>query len=184
MRKQYYFSVPGKEGKEAIVLFSRRHIMSIFSLIVTITLLLFLPIIIWNYYLTYLSSILFVDISVQVILLSAYYLILSTYCFAEWINYYYDVLIVTSKTMIDIKQINLFNRHISHIHLMQIRDIQSDIKGFIPTIFSYGNVIIETAGSEEPTIIEKIPYPQRVAATIHKLHKAAIEGVEFGGENF
>jgi len=110
-----------------------------------------------------------------IILFAIYYLILACYIFIEWMVYYYGILIVTTKTLIDIDQKTIFSRNISHVHLMQIEDIQSEIKGLLPTIFAYGNVLIQTAGSEEHTIIKDIPNPQQVSALILKLHQEVLE---------
>lgn len=177
MGQEYYFEVPGKEGDEPIVIFARRHIISFLGTVFYFILAFVLPLILWSLN----SSIVKTefsqnDLALITLTLSSYYLVLVTYFFIEWINYYYDILIVTTKILYDIEQKNFFLRQISHVHLLQIEDISSEIKGFFQTLFAYGNVIIQTAGSEERTVIKYIANPQETAAMILKLHKIILEG--------
>lgn len=108
---------------------------------------------------------------IVVVGMSAYFLTITMYIFIEWITYYSNILIVTEKTLIDVNQKTLFIRQISHLHLRQIEDISSEIKGFLPTIFNYGSVIIQTAGAKEYNLIVNLPNPQKIASQILELHK-------------
>ena len=176
MGQEYYFPVPGKESDEPIVIYLHRHFASFFRQMLVGFFFTILPWVFWYIYNQY------YDITTTnlqqfmvIILFAIYYLILACYIFIEWMVYYYGILIVTTKTLIDIDQKTIFSRNISHVHLMQIEDIQSEIKGLLPTIFAYGNVLIQTAGSEEHTIIKDIPNPQQVSALILKLHQEVLE---------
>lgn len=174
MSQEYYFTVPGREfADDEILIFSHRHLMVFLGpLIITILLTIFplvFGIILGSYSA---ESPLSADVKIMIIVfMSVYYLILSSYLFIEWITYYYDILIVTENTIVDIRQNNVFNREISHLHLRQIEDISSEVKGFFPTLFNYGDIIIQTAGAQERSIIQSIPNPQKVAAMILQLHK-------------
>jgi len=178
MTQEYYFAVPGREDEnEPVLIFLHRHIISLFipmGIFILLTLLpvLFKIVIAQD---TFASSISLNARLLITIFVSMYYLMLVGYLFGEWISYYYDILIVTKSTVIDIKQNNLFNREITHLHLRQVEDISSEIKGFLPTVFNYGNIIVQSAGAQEHTVIQAIPNPQKVAAIILQLHKDFIE---------
>lgn len=171
MNQEYNFTIPGKEDiNEPIIIFNHRHIVSFLGPILIAFFIAILPLILW---LGLFQSVTFTGINIDLIIIftAIYYLVLAMITFFEWLTYYYDILIVTTTTLIEIDQKNIFYRQISHVDLRQVEDISSEIKGILPTIFSYGNVIIQTAGPQELTIIRYIPNPQQVAATILKLHK-------------
>lgn len=178
MTQEYYFAIPGREDEnEPILIFLHRHVISFIIPVVIFIILALLP----AFFKLVISKDPFaIAISLDARLLitvfvSMYYLMLVGYIFGEWISYYYDILIVTKSTVIDIKQNNLFNREITHLHLRQVEDISSEIKGFMPTLFNYGDIIIQSAGAQEHTLIKAIPNPQKVAAMVLQLHKDFIE---------
>lgn len=178
MTQEYYFAIPGREDEnEPILIFLHRHVISFIIPVAIFIILALLP----AFFKLVISKDPFaIAISLDARLLitvfvSMYYLMLVGYIFGEWISYYYDILIVTKSTVIDIKQNNLFNREITHLHLRQVEDISSEIKGFMPTLFNYGDIIIQSAGAQEHTLIKAIPNPQKVAAMVLQLHKDFIE---------
>lgn len=178
MTQEYYFAVPGREDEnEPILIFLHRHVISFLipaGIFIVLTLLpLFFKIIIAQD--TFAISISLDARLLITVFVSMYYLMLVGYLFGEWISYYYDILIVTKSTVIDIKQNNLFNREITHLHLRQVEDISSEVKGFFPTFFNYGDIIVQSAGAQEHTVIQALPNPQKVAAMILQLHKDFIE---------
>jgi uncharacterized membrane protein YdbT with pleckstrin-like domain len=88
-----------------------------------------------------------------------------------WTNYYLDVWIITSKKIIDVEQHGLFRREVSFLHLDKIQDITYEINGIIPTMLNYGNLEVQTAGSEGAFPIKGVPNPSNVQA---KLNEALI----------
>lgn len=105
-------------------------------------------------------------------LVSVYILIALLFGILFWINYYLDMWIITTKRVLDIEQISLFNRSVSELMLKNIQDVNVTISGFFATIFKYGNIIIQTAG-EASTTIRDIPHPERIKDIIMKSHEAA-----------
>lgn len=73
--------------------------------------------------------------------------IMITYYVLMFHNYYLSVQIVTTERVIDIDQKGLFNREENTMPLTNIEDISFKMAGFWGTIFNFGNVIIQTAGS-------------------------------------
>lgn len=172
MNRNYISAVLGNEhSDEPVLIFTHRHWASFLSQIVTATVLTLLPLL---FLVIYYDSATLTTVSIQMIVvvgMSVYFLIITMYIFIEWITYYSNILIVTKKTLIDVNQKTLFIRQISHLHLRQIEDISSEIKGFLPTIFNYGSVIIQTAGAKEYSMIVNLPNPQKIASQILELHK-------------
>lgn len=107
---------------------------------------------------------------------SIYYLVMATFAFAQWMNYYYDMLIITENEIIDIDQNGLFDRHISEISLLRVQDVSARVKGLWATLFNYGDVVAESAGENTRTyIMSSIPDPIAVANKILELHNDHIE---------
>lgn len=61
--------------------------------------------------------------------------------------------------------------------------MRSQIKGILPTLFAYGNIIVQTAGAQENRLIEDIQNPQKVSSKIIKLQENARAGQKQTIEN-
>jgi uncharacterized membrane protein YdbT with pleckstrin-like domain len=87
--------------------------------------------------------------------------------FTIWTNYFLDTWVITDKRIIDIDQRTLFNRAVSTIRVERIQDARVEVNGFLPTLFGYGNLRIQTAGADDEFIfIDGIPEPERVKNVI------------------
>jgi len=95
--------------------------------------------------------------------------------FVIWTDYYLDILIVTSKKVIDIEQKGLFHREVSTFHLNRIQDITIEINGIIATLLDFGNLHIQTAGEKREFIAKSIPCPSKVKKQIWDAHDAVIK---------
>jgi hypothetical protein len=89
--------------------------------------------------------------------------------FVIWIDYYFDVWIVTNERVVNIEQKGLFTRVVSELELEKIQDVTTDVRGVIPTLLNYGNLLIQTAGEKERFIFRNIPDPYAVKDLIMKL---------------
>jgi hypothetical protein len=91
-------------------------------------------------------------------------------------NFYLSLQIVTNKRVIDIDQKGLFDREINSMPVSNIEDVTFKMSGFAGTVFNYGNVIIQTAGTgstmtgtlgTEDVIngftFNNVPHPKKVA---------------------
>lgn len=102
--------------------------------------------------------------------------------FIIWIDYYFDVWIVTDQRIVNIEQKGLFSRVVSELELEKIQDITTDVKGIIPTFLNYGNLYVQTAGEMERFIFRNVPDPYGIKDAIMSLQKKyeAKEEQEFG----
>jgi len=82
------------------------------------------------------------------------------------LDFYFDLLIVTDRRLVDIDQEQLFYRRISELSLEEIEDVTSEITGFLPTFLNYGTVIIETAGARNDFIIQNLKNPREITVII------------------
>lgn len=89
-------------------------------------------------------------------------LLLWIYSFLIWIDYYFDVWIITNERVINIEQKGLFVREISELKFSRIQDVTTDVIGLIPTILNFGDVEVQTAGEEERFLFRQVPDPYAV----------------------
>ncbi len=178
--KEYYFSTPDhSEDNDQIEIFARPYVIAYISEIILIAVMFLSPVILFLILqITFKDAPhLFIEnqtyLNIFILSASGFYLSLGFFALAEWINYYYDVLIVTRNLLIDIKQRTIFFREISQLHLANIEDVRSQIKGFFPTLFAYGNIIVQTAGALENRLIADIKNPQKISSKIIKLQEKA-----------
>ena len=95
-------------------------------------------------------------------------LVFWVYGFLIWIDYYYDLWIITDKRLINIEQDGLFSRRTSELDYSKVQDITVDIKGFFPTMLNYGDVQVQTAGEDENFLFRTISNPLAVKTLIMK----------------
>jgi uncharacterized membrane protein YdbT with pleckstrin-like domain len=88
------------------------------------------------------------------------------YGFLIWIDYYYDLWIITDKRLINIEQKGLFMRKTSELDYAKVQDVSVDIKGFLATVLNYGDVLVQTAGEQPNFLFRTIPNPLYVKKLI------------------
>lgn len=164
---------PGKEIDEQIFVFVRRYPLA------------FMPSLLLTLGVTVLGAIMIsllgigdiIDHNVRVLLGSAFFLLMMLFGLIEFIDFYFDMHIVTDRRLVDIDQLRLFNRDVATLLLDDIQDVQSKTKGFFPTLFRYGDVIIQSAGAKPNFIFADIRFPERVAAIIIDLSDQTRQGI-------
>jgi len=176
---EYHFPVPGSEREKEIVVFTRRHWVSFLGQFLLSFVILIIPLVIMVIiYLFHFDQRAFQGIAKNfiVLILSAYYLVAITFVFVAWMSFYYNCYIITRQEIIEITQVGFFGREISQLPLLRVQDVTSSINGFLPTLFAYGNVLVETASEQkEPSVLCAVPNPQEIASKIMELHDEVIE---------
>ncbi len=121
-----------------------------------------------------------------VVAMASYWLFLLTFTFGSWINFYYDLIIITTERMINVDQEGLLARKTSELSLAQIQNVSAEVNGFLQSLFNYGLLIVETAGegtSDAPHIrglqgyftIADLPDPNKLARALLDLHHQALD---------
>src|SRR5690606_16606799 len=85
------------------------------------------------------------------------------------LDYYFDIIIVTDRRLVDIDQEQLFYRKISELNLRDVQDTSFHRKGFFPTFLNYGEITIQTAGEKNNFVLNHLRYPSNIAAIISDL---------------
>jgi hypothetical protein len=77
--------------------------------------------------------------------------------------------VITNERIINIEQEGLFKRTTSELDLASVQDATSEVRGFLQTMFSYGNVFVQTAGEKGRFHFKNIPYPERIQEVVMRL---------------
>lgn len=85
------------------------------------------------------------------------------YIWFNFLSWFFNIGIVTSSRIIDVDFHAVIYREITATHLSKIEDVTAKSGGFIASVFNFGNVFVQTAGSE--INIEFINIPRPVDAT-------------------
>jgi hypothetical protein len=93
------------------------------------------------------------------------------YSFLVWVDYYFDMWIITSERVVNIEQKGLFLREVSELKYNKVQDVTADVKGLFPTVLNYGDVHIQTAAEEERFFFRHIPNPYEIKNIIMELVK-------------
>lgn len=113
------------------------------------------------------------------LLLGSLYLIFVWIAFFHaWIDYYFDLWVITNRQIISVQQVGLFNRLIAKQPLTRIQDVTAECKGLFPTLFNYGDIWVQTAGTKERFVFQNISNPFEVAKKINQLARESLEKLE------
>lgn len=174
---------PAQEESENVLLVVRRHWFT-YMIFVFIVVVMLIPLILAIIYISYYGNNLEQEtISTIILSISAYILIILGLALYGFIDYYLDVYIVTDMRIVDIKQDGFFKRAISELNLRQVQDVNARVNGIFPTLFHYGDVIIQTAGERENFVFISIPHPYETSKKIVDLHREHSKTVEISSES-
>ncbi len=150
-----------QKQKESIVLFLRSYFvtnlswifLSIVLVILPMALAMFLP----NMHISFLTSETASHFTTIFVLL--YYLIVFSYIFLSFLTWFYNVFIVTTERIVDINYSDIVVHNMAETNLSHIEDVRYTQSGFIPSFFNYGDLFVQTAGTEENFKASSIPKP-------------------------
>jgi membrane protein YdbS with pleckstrin-like domain len=88
------------------------------------------------------------------------------------ITYYYlHMQIVTGMRMVDVDQLGLFKRNVSEIQLENVEEVTSKSHGVLATVFNFGNVTVQTSGSQIEFEFENVAHPEHIKKLILDLYE-------------
>lgn len=90
-------------------------------------------------------------------------------------------LLVTDKSVVQILQHALFNRKISRLSMSNVEDVNVEQKGLLQSLFNYGTLTIQTAGSEDNFVFTMCPTPDKHAERILEARQSYVRSYP-GGE--
>ncbi len=94
---------------------------------------------------------------------------IASYFFYNVLVWYFNVGIITNKRIVDIDFSDIIYKEITEARLSRVEDITSKGGGFLETFFNFGDVFIQTAGTEQNIEFMNIPNPADTVRIIDDL---------------
>jgi uncharacterized membrane protein YdbT with pleckstrin-like domain len=92
-------------------------------------------------------------------------------------------LLVTDKSLVQILQKTLFIRKVSRLSMSNVEDVNEEQRGILASIFNYGTLTVQTAGTEDNFVFSLCPSPARLADRIIEARQAYAKSVQEENEN-
>jgi len=109
---------------------------------------------------------------VQSFIISAfYYLVIFGFVLTKFTLWYFHVSVVTNKRIIDVDIHGILLKDVAETRLNQVQDVNYKQIGFIPSLFNFGDVFIQTAGANPNIEFDKAPEPAKIARIIADMIK-------------
>lgn len=82
--------------------------------------------------------------------------------FHTWYFNNKNISVITTERLVDINRVGWFDEYLSVIHFNDIIDVYVRKQGFLPNIFNYGEITIETNNEQTSLKLNQIRSPQRI----------------------
>jgi len=158
------FSFTERNENEEIYLAVRSHWMINIRWMITAVLMLFIPL-----FFRYFDFLNFFPTQYRFSAVLFWYLFTFIFAFEKFLNWYFDLFLVTNQRVVDIDFNNLLNKHFAEADLSAIQDVSSSVKGLLGTFFNYGDVLIQTAAEINQINFEKVPNPNKIIKLLKEL---------------
>lgn len=89
-----------------------------------------------------------------------------------------NAFIITKERIIDVDQKGVFHKVVSEAAFSKIQDVSYSVKGVFATIFQFGKIIIQTAGSSVNLELGGVKHPQKVQDLLVKLQNQSVKSAE------
>lgn len=158
-----------KLDDEETLLFLRRHFVTNVPWIIKAIALGIIPSLLILVNSLGLVSINFLPVNYMLLILVFYYFIIVGYIFVNYLTWFYNISIVTTLRIIDIDFSQIVFENVAATKLTQIEDVHYSQIGVIRSVFDYGDVILQTAGTLPNFDFLAVPHPEKVIKIIGNL---------------
>lgn len=166
-------SFNGQDDKEHIIVLMRKHLAAYIPQFLLIIFLLFTPSVFGSILNELVGK---GNISLMLGITLFCGLMVLTVAIDTFFKWYYSVNIITDERIIDVDFVNILFHRYSEAQLERIEDVTHQPAGILSTIFDYGNVYIQTAGTKPEFIFDNVPRARDVQDTLLDLLELKQEG--------
>jgi membrane protein YdbS with pleckstrin-like domain len=160
----------GKDADEKIVLVIRRSTITNLPWMLTAFIFAFVP-----FFVTpFLTSIKVEGVNVISLpfmgaITLFWYLFTFGYFFSCFTNWYFNILLISNKKIVDMDFHGITYKNISETMIENIEDVTSNISGPVGTIFNIGHIFIQTAGEKREFEFTDVANPSQIRDIISDL---------------
>lgn len=134
---------------EQVYILLRRHPITNWGWIITSVISTFIPPIVFialSYFNVDIAETFSLKITYIMAAVILWYMVVITTAFMRFLDWYFNIYIVTNERILDFDFNPLAYHKISEASLENIEDATQETIGFLPMLFNYGDVYIQTAG--------------------------------------
>ncbi len=150
--------------EEKIILLLRRHPITNIKWMVVAAIMLLAPL-----FLSYLPPLGGLSEGYQLVLLMVWYLVTSAFIIEKFLDWYFNVNIITDERVFDVDFVNLIYREITDANIDQIQDVTVQVGGVLRTMVDYGDIVIQTAAEVPRIEFIAVPHPDKVGQILREL---------------
>ena len=158
-----------QDEDEEVILFMRQHFIVLIPKLVLGVIACFVPLILFPVVVRLLQNTIAVPAGYFIIGPLFWYLAVFGYFLAMFMQWYFNIFIVTNHRIIDIDFMYFLYKKFAEAKIEKIQDISFRTGGIMATMFNFGDVIIQTAGELPNLVFEKIPKPSEVVHILSDL---------------
>lgn len=155
-----------QEDNERILIFLRRSFITNITWLTATILLFFFPIVLVQFFPSLFATI---PSRYAALTLLFYFLLVASYFFINFITWYFNIILITDRRIVDIDFEELVYKNIAETKLTLVQDVSYTETGVIRTVIDYGDVLIQTAGTIDNFDLHAVPKPERVVNVIEDL---------------
>lgn len=161
-----------QEADEEVVLFLRQHSIFLLPSLILVVILIIAPTVIFPFLLRLILPVTLPSGYIVVGIVFWYVMTLGV-ALVSFLRWFFNIYIVTNERIIDIDFIHLLYKEFSEARLAEIQDITYKRAGILASLFDYGNVSIQTAGTLPNIEFLAVPKPSQVVEIISALSEKA-----------
>lgn len=91
-----------------------------------------------------------------------WYLFVLGFILHRFLDWFFNVTLITNKRIVDMDYFNLLYFKVSETDFLKVQDVTYSVAGFLGTFFNFGNVFIQTAGTDPNFELHRVPNPAGV----------------------
>jgi hypothetical protein len=149
---------------ENVLLLLRQHLITQWKAVLTILFLIIVP---------FLVSVLpiygVIPLKFSFLGTILWYLFVMGFTLEVFLNWFYNVYIITDERVVDVDFNSLLYKNISSAQLENVEDITSTTAGALGAIFNFGDIQIQTSAAVTQFDFKAVPQPERVTAFLNEL---------------
>jgi membrane protein YdbS with pleckstrin-like domain len=158
-----------QEEDEKVLLFIRKDLITNLPWIAIGLVLIIAPLIIISIANFFRISLFFLPSSYSLVISVSYYLLISIFLYINFITWYFNINLVTEKRIVEVDFQGIVYKEVSATKLTLVQDVSYTQSGVIRTIFNYGDVLVQTAGTIDNFTFDAVPRPDDAVHIVEDL---------------
>ncbi|MCL5746874.1 MAG: hypothetical protein M1277_01155 [Patescibacteria group bacterium] len=154
---------------ERVLLFVRKDFVTNFPWIAIASILFFVPSLFPFFGKTMNIQLTSLPLKFFLYFIFSYYLFLLIYVFVNFIDWYFNIALITNVRVIELSFSGIVYKDVSATKIDLLQDVSFSQIGVLRTVFDYGDVLVQTAGTLENFTFKAVPEPENIVNFVEDL---------------